>query len=117
MSSTEPTSASRPAYITSTRSATPATTPRSCVVRVIAVHGVQRRERVLEDHRDSVAAHRLQPLLVEREQVRAVEPRLAPDRGRPWQQPEQRQRGDGLSRSRLADDAERLAAREVEADV
>ncbi len=36
MSSTSPTSTGRPAYITSTRSANPATTPRSCVIMTIA---------------------------------------------------------------------------------
>src|SRR5262249_896140 len=71
----------------------------------------------LEDHRDPVAAYGLQSFLVEREQVRAVESRLATDRGGPGEQPEQRQRGDRLSRARLADDAERLAAGAVETDV
>ena len=44
------------------------------------VEGVQRGERVLEDHRDLVAAHRPQPLVVELEQVAAAEADRAVDR-------------------------------------
>jgi hypothetical protein len=76
-----------------------------------AIERVKRRERILEDHRDLVAANRAEALLSQRDEILPVEEdppayvrALAPG------QAERRQRGDRLSRARLADDAERLAA-------
>ena len=103
--------------------------PRSCRARSwtwIASHDlrpdrvdrVQRRHRILEDHRHLVAADLLQLALVHRRGRRgpcnehfALEARVAVAR-----QPEERHRRDALARARLADDPEHLAALELEAD-
>ena len=80
-------------------------------------HRVQRGHRVLEDHRDLAAADRAQLLVRQREQVAAAEHRRAlRDAAVARQDPEQRERGDALAAARLADDAERLAGRDVEGD-
>ena len=80
--------------------------------------GVQHRERVLEDHRDPVAAEPARLTRAQREDVRAVE--RHPLRGRldaGRQEPDDRARGQCLAAARLADDRDRLAAVHVQADV
>jgi hypothetical protein len=74
---------------------------------------VQHRRRVLEDHLQT-AALLAQLALGHRGEVEAVEPH--PSRRR-RDQPEDRQRRRGLARPRLADQAERLARAQREADV
>src|SRR5581483_11898916 len=76
----------------------------------------QRRHRVLEHHRELVAA-----LLPERapgqaEQVGAAEDGAAPDGRALWEQPEQRERRDRLAATALARDAEDFALVDREAD-
>ena len=81
------------------------------------VHRVQRGHRILEDHRDLVAAHLAQLRRRQLEQVAALEDRLARrDRLRSRVQPEDRQAGDALAAARLADDRERLALLDREGD-
>ena len=76
---------------------------------------MQARERVLEDQRDLGAADLPQLLGVDRQQVAALEQRLPGDVGA-LRQPDDRLRRDALARARLADDAERLAALDLERD-
>jgi hypothetical protein len=78
---------------------------------------VQARHRVLEDHRDLLAADRSQLLVREPDQVASLEAGRAG--GHPAgasQDPEQGERGDALAAARLAHDPERLARRDVERD-
>ena len=83
-----------------------------------AVHRVQRRERVLEDHRDVAPADLAQLVGGQREQLGALEDDLAADLGAlAVEQAHDREVGDALPRARLADDAERLAAAKGERDV
>ena len=80
-----------------------------------AIHRVQARERILEDHRDVLAAHVAQLVRRRLEQVLALEQDLARDlRPLGVQQAEDGEVRDALARARLADDAERLAAPERE---
>ena len=82
------------------------------------VERVQRGQRVLEDHRDLVAAHaRAARSVVELAQVAALEhdPARDPRVRRPGQA-QDRQVGDALAAARLADDAERLAVLDRERD-
>ena len=75
------------------------------------VEGMQRGQRVLEDHRDVVAAQPAQVGVGRLEQVLAVELDRAGDAGvARARQAHHRQRRDGLAGAGLADDAERLAA-------
>ena len=76
------------------------------------VDGVQRRHRVLEDHGDVVAADVLHLALAHGEKrLAAVADVTALDLSRGHvDEAHDRQRGDRLARSRLADDAEGLAA-------
>src|SRR5439155_16742241 len=76
-----------------------------------------RRHRILEDHRDVVPTDLAQAPVVHRQQVLAVEQRLAArDRGPARVQAHDRQAGDALAAAGLADDAERLALLDLEAD-
>ncbi len=78
----------------------------------LVAHGVdgrQRRERVLEDHRDPAAADRRQIAVGPAEQLLAVEPDRARDARRGRQQSHDGQRRHRLARPGLADDAEDLA--------
>jgi hypothetical protein len=79
---------------------------------------VERRHRVLEDHRDLAAADVLHLPVVELRQVLAVEEdRPAYDlRGRFRNETHDRERRDGLAATGLTDDPERLALLHVEAD-
>jgi hypothetical protein len=74
------------------------------------VHGVQRRHRVLEDHRHLVAADLAQLAGLGPDQVLALPQRLAArHRGPPGVQPHDGETGDALPGAGLADDAERLS--------
>ena len=78
---------------------------------------VQRRHRILEDHRDLAAAHVFELVLRELVQHAALEADLAGlDPRRRHEQPHDRERRHRLAAARLADDAERLAAIDREAD-
>ena len=81
-------------------------------------HRVQRRHRLLEDHRDLVAADLRQLALLERDEIAVLEQdaRVLGDSARPVDQPHHRERSDGLAGPRLADDAERAALRDLEVD-
>jgi ABC-type dipeptide/oligopeptide/nickel transport system ATPase component len=73
-----------------------------------AVEGVQRGERVLEDHRDLVAPDRTQLFFGERDEILTAEQDAPGDaRALAARETERRQRGDGLARARLADDPKR----------
>ena len=82
------------------------------------VDRVQRRHRLLEDHRDLVAADRLHRALVKRRQLAAVEgdPAVVRDVTRLVDEPHHRQRSDRLAAAGLADDAERGAGLQLEVD-
>jgi hypothetical protein len=81
-------------------------------------HGIERRHRVLEDHRRVTASDRAQLLLRHLQEVATFEegfPRDdAPRRLR--DQAEHRHHGDALARARLPDDPEGLAGEEVVGD-
>src|SRR5262249_33895614 len=86
-------------------------------LRADPVHRVHRRHRVLKDHRDLVPAETPELALALVEQVLALVPDLAFEgRVDAAGNPEDSHRGHALSRSRLADDAEDLAALEPERD-
>jgi hypothetical protein len=78
-----------------------------------AEHRVERGHRLLEDHRQLVAAHVAHRGLVERQQVAAVErDRAADDASRRIRhQAHDRKRGHALAAARFADDGQGLAAR------
>ena len=79
------------------------------------VHRVQRRHRVLEDHRDLVAAYVAQARLRHLEQVLALVVDLALEARVPVaREAEDRHRRDALARAGLADDPEHLAAVQLE---
>ena len=81
------------------------------------VDGVERGHRLLQDQADLAAADRAHRPLVERQQVAAVEPnRAADDPSRRVDQAQDRQRGQRLAAARLADQGQRLAGVEREAD-
>ena len=76
-----------------------------------AVHRVQAGERILEDHRDVLAAHVAQLGRRGLQQVLPVQQDLARDlRALRVEQAEDGEVGDALARAGLAHDAERLAA-------
>src|SRR5215470_1766424 len=79
---------------------------------------VQRHHRVLQDHRDPLAADAPHLVLGLLEEIRALEHHLARDdaRGR-RQHAQEGERQGGLARARLADDAERLPLIEGQRDV
>jgi hypothetical protein len=82
-----------------------------------AQHRIERRHRVLEHHRDAVAAQRAQLIRAHREHVAPLEGDFPPDDpGGLLQQPHQRERRDALAGTRLADNAQRLAGRDRERD-
>ena len=76
------------------------------------VDGVQRCHRVLEDHRDAGAPHLGELLLLQAEELTAFEADGAPDLGARGEESHAGQRGHGLARARLADDAEHLTGLE-----
>ena len=81
-------------------------------------HGVQRRHRILEDHRHLAAAEVAKLLLRHRQEVLPLVQRLAGGdaAGRHRRQPEHGEHRHALARSGLADDAEHLAGIQVVAD-
>src|SRR5262249_18039105 len=80
---------------------------------------VERRHRVLEDHRDAFAADGAELFFRAAQQVDAVEKRPAPfdPAGGVRDQPEKRIARDGFARARFTDEAERFAALKVEGDI
>jgi len=79
--------------------------------------GVERGHRLLEDHRDVVAAERPHLILGELEEVAALEQDPAGDVAAvARQQPHDAERGDALATARLTDDAEGAALIDVEVD-
>ena len=79
------------------------------------VHRVQRRHRVLEDHPDLGAPVLLHLLLGHCQKVGALVAHRPPEAGVDVaRQPHDRHCGHALARARLADDAEHLAALELE---
>ncbi len=76
----------------------------------------ERRQRVLEDHRQLVPADLRHPPVALAEQLLAVQRDRAGDLGVRRQQAHDRQRGDRLPRAGLADDAEHLAGGQIEVD-
>ena len=81
------------------------------------VHGIQRRHRVLEDHRDLVPADIAQARLRHGQQVLPLVDDLALERRvLAAGQPEERHSRHALPGAGLADDAEHLAALELEVD-
>ncbi len=79
-------------------------------------HGRQGRQRVLEDHRDAVAADLRHLRVALAEQLLALEQDRAADAGVLVEQAHDGQGRDGLARAGLAHDPERAALREVEGD-
>jgi hypothetical protein len=78
---------------------------------------VQRRDRLLEDHADAVAAHVAHLGLRLGQQLLAGEAhRAAHDAPGLVDEPQHRERGHALARARLADEAEDLARQHVEVD-
>ena len=78
-----------------------------------AMHRVEAREGILEDHRDVLAAEVAHLVRRQREHIAPAEHSIAADlRARAIEQAHDRQAGDGLSGSGLADDPERLATME-----
>jgi hypothetical protein len=77
---------------------------------------VQRPLRVLEDHRGVAAPMLLQFLLAAADELHALEPDRAGNVGRARQQAHDRIRADGLAGTGLADDGQRLAGFDGEAD-
>src|SRR5207248_184199 len=88
-------------------------------LRAHRVDGVQARHRLLEDHRDRVAADVLHLALAQLEEVLAAELDAAAGDAplRERHEAEDRERGHALSAAALADDAERAAFRELERDL
>ena len=80
-----------------------------------AIHGIERRHRILKDHRDALAAHGSKPLIVELHEVLTVEPNAPRDRrvGRPGE-PEHGLRGDALARAGFAYDRQDFTRGQVE---
>ena len=81
------------------------------------VDRVERGHRLLEDHRDRVAADVPHLLVGHREEVAAREPdRALDDPAGPLDEPHDRERRDALAAPGLADDAQGLAVADPEAD-
>ena len=81
------------------------------------MHRVQRRHRLLEDHRDAAAAHGAH-CLAENCARSWPESKMRPLSSRPraGQEAHDGERGDGLAAARLADEPESLARRDGEAN-
>ena len=79
--------------------------------------GIERGHRLLEDHRDLVAAHRRASRASVSASRSRPSKRIGPPTMRPGgdgDQPQDRQRRDALAAARLADDRQRLAGRDRE---
>src|SRR5580658_5723371 len=82
------------------------------------LHRVERGHRVLEDHRHPPAPDTLELALGSRDKVEVAEHRLAREAGvRAAREPHDRHCGDGLARTRLADNGQYLPLAEGERDV
>ena len=80
-------------------------------------HRIEARHRLLEDHRDVVAADGAHLAFGELQQIPALEADRARDLARRLgDQPHQRHRGDRLAAAGFADDGERLALVDMEGD-
>ena len=80
-------------------------------------HRIEARHRVLEDHRDLAAADPAQLGVGKPDQIATLEPRAAARHATvPREDPEHGERRDALAAAGLADEAERLARRDVEGD-
>ena len=100
--------------------------PRECGVdaqhfRDLVAHredGIERRHRLLKDHGHVLTANVAQPLVIERQDVGAVEQNLASrlDAAWWWHQTQQRQRGERLAAAGFTHQADRLAAGDGERD-
>ena len=80
-------------------------------LRADGEHRIERRHRLLEDHRDVVAAHRAHLRLVELREIAAVELDRAGDNPtrRIGNEPQHGERGDALAAAGFADNRQRLA--------
>src|SRR6476660_5668758 len=79
---------------------------------------IERQSRLLEDHRDGLAAERGQLIVVEREHVAPEDLDATRDpRALPRQQPHQRAQGDALARAGFTEQAEHLALAERKAEI
>ena len=81
-------------------------------------HRVQRRHRLLEDHRDAVAADLADLVLVQLQEVFALEEDFAGDdvARRDGDEPQEGERADALAAAGLTHEAERLAFLDVVGD-
>ena len=86
-------------------------------LRADAMQRVERGHRLLEDHRDAVAANLAHLGLVEPDEIAPLEAQRAGDMGAFRQQAHQRERGHGLARTGFSHDAERLARAQRERHV
>ena len=79
--------------------------------------GIERRHRVLQHHRNAVAANLFHLFLVQRQHIVVVEQHFAPDdvARRRGNQPHYGQRGNRLAGAGLAHDAQRFAAPQLKA--
>ena len=79
---------------------------------------IERRHRLLEDHRDVMTADPAHLLVVELQEIAAVEhDRAGGDFGGLGEKPHDRQRGDGLARAGFTDDRDHLTGIDGVADV
>ena len=83
------------------------------------VDGIERGHRLLKDHRDLAAPDAANPLLRDLHQILALQEHPTGGDAPGWRgdHAQQRERGHALAASALADDAERLATAQREADV
>ena len=87
-------------------------------LRVDPEYRIQRHHRVLEDHRDLVAAKGAHAFLGQlREVVSLEQDAAADDAARRIDQAHDGKAGDGLARARFADQPQHLAARHAEGDI
>ena len=79
-------------------------------------NGIERRHRLLEDHRDAVASNVADLFVAQGDDVPSLELDVASglDDSRRLDQAKNRESGDGFSAARLADDADRLSCTDVE---
>ena len=78
---------------------------------------IERRHRVLKDHRDLAAAHAAKLLLRQADEFDSLEPhRTCDDAAGRVDEPEQREPGDALARPGFTDEPEHLAALQREGD-
>ncbi len=83
-------------------------------LRPDAQQRIERRERIVKDHRDPAAADARELLVGQREQLLAEQLHPPRELRAVGQQAQQRQRRTGLAAARLADEGQRLAAFKIE---